>query len=73
MHTFIVANTPSSFVNDSDRKLFVAGLYSLALEHHSAISYLMRAGKFDGSAFALARPLVEASYKSPLDSYLRQI
>jgi hypothetical protein len=64
MHCFIVANTPSSFVNNSDRILLVAGLYSLAREHHYAILYLLRAGQFDGSAFALARPLVEASYKA---------
>jgi hypothetical protein len=63
MHHFMIANTPDTYVRGDEMDL-VGALYSLAREHHSAIIYLLRAGQFDGSAFALARPLVEAAYKA---------
>lgn len=59
-----IENTPGTFIDDGKELPLVAGLYSLSREHFSAILYLLRAGQFDGSAFALARPLVEAVYKA---------
>jgi len=64
MHNFILATMPDGFVSDTDVKIIVAALFSLTLEHHGAILYLLKAGQFDGSAFALVRPLVEASYRA---------
>jgi hypothetical protein len=45
-------------------KLLVASLFSLAMEHHGAILYLLRAGQFDGSAFSLIRPLIDCAYRA---------
>jgi hypothetical protein len=64
MYASIISNTPDVFVSDNDEKMLVGIFYSLAREHFTAILYLLRAGQFDGSAFALARPLVEAAYKA---------
>ncbi len=64
MHNFILANMPDGFVSDTDVKIIVAALFSLTLEHHGAILHLLKAGQFDGSAFALVRPLIEAAYRA---------
>ena len=64
MHGFIQRTMPDRFVADTDVKLLVSGLFSLVMEHHGAILYLFRAGRFDGSAFALIRPLIECAYRA---------
>jgi hypothetical protein len=64
MHDFITATIPDKFSNDTDRKLLVAAIFSLSLEHHGAILHLLKAGGFDGSAFALVRPLIEGAYRA---------
>jgi hypothetical protein len=64
MHQLILVTQPDSFIADSDEIELVSRLYSLVEEHHAAILYLLRAGQFDGSAFALARPLVDGAYRA---------
>src|SRR5260370_32215248 len=64
MASFITSNRVDNFVSENDEKMVVATLYSLAREHYTAILFLIRDGRFDGSAFALARPLVEAAYNA---------
>lgn len=64
MHGFIQTTAPDRFVLDTDERMLVVALYSLVEEHHAAILYLLRAGQFDGSALALARPLVDAAYRA---------
>lgn len=64
MHNFILATMPGGFVSDTDVKILVAALFSLTLEHHGAILYLLKAGQFDGSAFTLVRPLVDGTYRA---------
>lgn len=64
MHNFILATMPGGFVSDTDVKILVAALFSLTLEHHGAILYLLKAGRFDGSAFTLVRPLVDGTYRA---------
>lgn len=44
MHDFILATMPGGFVSDTDVKILVAALFSLTLEHHGAILYLLKAG-----------------------------
>lgn len=63
-HAFVVTTIPDQIVLDTDAKQVVAGLFSLVVEHHGAILYLLRTNQFDGSAFALARPLLEAVYNA---------
>jgi hypothetical protein len=64
MHGFIQTTVPDGFTGDTDEIILMAALYSLVEEHHSALLYLLRAGQFDGSAFALARPLIDAAYRA---------
>lgn len=64
MHDFVLATVPQQLKLDTDEKLLVVALFSLAVEHHGAILYLLRSGKFDGSAFALTRPLIDAVYRA---------
>jgi hypothetical protein len=64
MNTFVVRNVPDSFKGDSDEKILVGGYFSLILEHHGAILYLLQSGRFDGSALALVRPLIDAAYRA---------
>jgi Family of unknown function (DUF6988) len=64
MHNFIQKTMPDKFTPDSDQKLLVAGLFSLLMEHHGAILYLLQSGRFDGSALALVRPLIDAAYRA---------
>ena len=64
MHGFIQENTPDSIVFDSNEIALVTGLFVLAAEHHGAILYLLRTGQYDGSAFALMRPLIDACYRA---------
>jgi hypothetical protein len=64
MNTFVVRNVPDSFKGDTDEKILVGGYFSLILEHHGAILYLLQSGQFDGSALALVRPLIDAAYRA---------
>ncbi|MEI9979391.1 MAG: hypothetical protein WDN23_10390 [Edaphobacter sp.] len=64
MHNFVLANVPDKLLLDTDQKVIIVALFSLAIEHHGAMLYLLRSGRFDGSAFALARPLVDAVYRA---------
>jgi hypothetical protein len=64
MHDFITATGPDKFVGDTDQKILVAAIYSLTLEHHGAILHLLKAGRFDGSALALVRPLIDGAYRA---------
>ncbi len=63
MHGFAIQSLPDTFTDENENSL-VAALYSITEEHHAAILYLLRAGQFDGSAFTLARPLVDAAYRA---------
>jgi len=64
MHDFIAATIPDKFVGDTDQKILVAAIFSLTSEHHGAILHLLKAGRFDGSAFALVRPLIDGAYRA---------
>jgi len=48
----------------TDRDEIVIGLESLALEHISSVLLLLGTGDNTGSAFALARPTVEAALRA---------
>ena len=63
MHGFAIQSLPDTFTDENEDSL-VAAFYSITEEHHAAILYLLRAGQFDGSAFTLARPLVDAAYRA---------
>lgn len=64
MHDFIMGTVPDKFVGDTDQKLLVAAIFSLTAEHHGAILYLLKAGRFDGSALALVRPMIDVCYRA---------
>jgi len=64
IHGFIQKTVPDKFIGDTDEKLLVVSFFSLILEHHGAILYLLKAGQFDGSAFALVRPLIDGAYRA---------
>ena len=64
MHDFISGTVPDKFVGDTDQKLLVAAIYSLTSEHHAAILYLLKAARYDGSALALVRPLIDGAYRA---------
>ena len=65
MHGFIQKTMPTDNIKlETDAKLLFASLFSLVMEHHGAILYLLRAGQFDGSAFALVCPLIECAYRA---------
>jgi hypothetical protein len=64
MHDFITATMPDKFVGDTDQKILVAAIFSLTSEHHGAILHLLKSGRFDGSALALVRPLIDGAYRA---------
>jgi len=64
MHNFVLATVPDKLILDTDQKVIIVALLSLTIEHHGAILHLLRSGRFDGSAFALTRPLVDAVYRA---------
>jgi len=64
MHDLISATIPDKFVGDTDQKMLVAAIFSLTSEHHGAILHLLKTGRFDGSAFALVRPLIDGAYRA---------
>lgn len=61
MHRFIQTQIPDQL---SDEHRLVGLLFSLVMEHHGAILLLLETGHFDGSAFALVRPLIDAAYRA---------
>lgn len=64
MHDFVLATVPQQLKLDTDERLLVVALFSLTIEHHGAILYLLRSSRFNGSAFALTRPLIDAVYRA---------
>jgi len=64
MHDFVMRSIPDRFEGDTDQKLLVAAIFSLAAEHHGAILHLLKSGRFDGSALALVRPVIEGAYRA---------
>jgi hypothetical protein len=64
MHDFTMATIPDRFVGDTDQKILVAAIFSLTSEHHGAILHLLKSGRFDGSALALVRPLIDGAYRA---------
>ena len=64
IHDFILKTIPDRIIADTEEKILVVSLFSLALEHHRAILHLFKAGPFDGSALALVRPLIDAAYRA---------
>lgn len=64
MHDFALGTMPDKFVGDTDQKLLVAAIFSLTCEHHAAILYLLESGRYDGSALALVRPLIDGAYRA---------
>lgn len=64
MHNFVLETVPQQLLLDTDQKTIIVALFSLVIEHHGAILTLLRTGRFDGSAFALIRPLVDAVYRA---------
>lgn len=64
MHNFVLANIPDRLVLDTDEKTVLVALFSLTLEHHGAILHLLKSGRFDGSAMALTRPLIDCVYRA---------
>jgi len=63
MRNFILQTIPDKIIVDTEEKVLIVALFSLVLEHHGAVLHLLKAGRFDGSALALVRPLIEASYR----------
>jgi hypothetical protein len=64
MHNFVLANVPDRLLLDTDEKTVLVALFSLTIEHHGAILYLLKSGRFDGSAMALTRPLIDSVYRA---------
>src|SRR6185312_11121226 len=64
MHNLIQETIPDKFVGDTDQKIIVAAFFSLVSEHHGAILNLLKAARFDGSALALVRPLIDGAYRA---------
>jgi hypothetical protein len=64
MHNFVLESVPQRFLTNTDQKTIVVALFSLVVEHHGAILTLLKLGRFDGSAFALVRPLIDAVYRA---------
>ncbi len=63
MHNFVLANVPDRLILDTDEKTVLVALFSLTIEHHGAILHLLKSGRFDGSALALTRPLIDCVYR----------
>jgi hypothetical protein len=64
VHNFVLQAVPQRFKTDTDEKTIIVALFSLVVEHHGAILTLLKMGRFDGSAFALVRPLIDAVYRA---------
>jgi hypothetical protein len=64
MHNFVLQAVPQAFKTDTDEKTIIVALFSLVVEHHGAILTLLKTGRFDGSAFALVRPLIDAVFRA---------
>jgi len=64
MHNYVLGTVPQELLLDTDQKTIIVALFSLVVEHHGAILTLLRTGRFDGSAFALVRPLIDAMYRA---------
>jgi hypothetical protein len=64
MHNFVLANVPDRLVLDTEEKTVLVSLLSLTIEHHGAILHLLKSGRFDGSAMALTRPLIDCVYRA---------
>jgi hypothetical protein len=64
MHNFVLEAVPQAFKTETDEKTIIVALFSLVVEHHGAILTLLKTGRFDGSVFALVRPLVDAVYRA---------
>jgi hypothetical protein len=64
MHNFVLETVPDQLLLDTDQKVIIVALLSLTIEHHGAMLYLLRSGRFDGSSFALTRPLIDAVYRA---------
>jgi len=64
IHNFVLANVPDHLLLDTDEKTVLVALFSLTIEHHGAILYLLKSGRFDGSAMALTRPLIDSVYRA---------
>jgi hypothetical protein len=64
MHNFVLEAVPQAFTTETDEKTIIVALFSLVVEHHGAILTLLKTERFDGSAFALVRPLVDAVYRA---------
>jgi len=62
LHAFVMQTFPSTFTPADDRVNMLAAKTHLADDLYGSILYLLNAGgPYDGGAFALVRPLVEAS------------
>jgi hypothetical protein len=64
MHNFVLEAVPCEFTTETDEKTVIVAFFSLVVEHHGAILTLLKTGRFNGSAFALVRPLVDAVYRA---------
>lgn len=64
-HDFVMKTFPDTFTPADDRVALLAAKTHLADDFYGSILYLLRAGgPYDGSAFALVRPLVETSVEA---------
>jgi hypothetical protein len=61
-HDFVMGTIPDRSVRDADQNLLVAAIVSLTAERRGAILHLLKAARFDGSALALVRPMIDATY-----------
>lgn len=69
MHQFITDNLVGKYPSDDRRALF-ASFFSLAQSHHEAILILCSLDRLIGSAYALLRPLVEATNRGLFVAFL---
>src|SRR6266567_9110394 len=69
MHEFVAAQLAGKYPRD-DRRDLSARFLSLTQSHHEAIVLLCREERLIGSAFALWRTLVEASYRESFVAFL---
>ena len=69
MHEFRAGQLAGDYQNDDHLSLF-ARFLSLAQSHHEAIMLLCYGERSMGFAFALLRPLVEASYRGSFVAFL---
>lgn len=69
MHQCVAAQLAGKYPRD-DRRDLLARFVSLTQSHHEAIMLLCYEERLIGSAFALWRPLVEASYRGSFVAFL---